>query len=208
MTFAPRHCDALCAAMMTQFLYVLSARSGLVFRQLREAVRAQVAQAGAATRAGCAHGSGPVWAMNVPGYRSSGVALCCAWIPQHRFAIRCQLLFVTCWSWPNRVHGLVQDEWKGATRLRFTLHGQSAPSCAHCCVRMRIRCTRLPIPVATRMCTRCANFQTTGVSWLQWRSWHCGDARVMDVLLGSMRSWRWSGETYIPVRTLVRRSLG
>ena len=55
--------------------------------------------------------------------------------------------------------------WAGArrvawctARLRFELRYQSAPSCAHCCVRMRIRCTRLPIPVATRLCTRSANF--------------------------------------------------
>ena len=47
--------------------------------------------------------------------------------------------------------------WAGArrvarctARLRSTLRGQSPPSCAHCCVRMRIRCTGLPIPVATR----------------------------------------------------------
>jgi hypothetical protein len=72
-----RCCDALRAAMVTQFLLLLSARSSLVLRQLREIVRARVAQAGAATRAGCAHSSGAVWAMNVHGYRSSGAALCC-----------------------------------------------------------------------------------------------------------------------------------
>ena len=33
--------------------------------------------------------------------------------------IRCQLLLLTRWLLPNRVHGLVQDEWQGATRLRF-----------------------------------------------------------------------------------------
>ena len=71
-----RYCDALCAAMMTQFLLQLGAHFGSVFRQLGEIVRAQVAQGGAAIRAGCAHSSGSVWAMNVPGYRSSGAALC------------------------------------------------------------------------------------------------------------------------------------
>ena len=50
-----------------------------------EIVRARVAQAGAATRAGCAHSSGSVWAMNVHGYRSSGAALCCGLIHQHRY---------------------------------------------------------------------------------------------------------------------------
>ena len=67
-----------------QFLLQLRTYFGSVFRQLREAVRAQVAQAGAAICAGCARSSGSVWAMNVPGYRSSGAALCCGLIRQHR----------------------------------------------------------------------------------------------------------------------------
>ena len=41
-----------------------------------------------------------------------------------------------------------------------------------------------------QMCER-SNY---GVSRLQRKSWHCGDARVMDVLLGLMHRWRWSGE--------------
>ena len=107
---------------------------------------------GAARRAGCAHSSGSVWAMNVPGYRSSGAALCCGLIHQYRGAHVSQI--VVPWS-------LVVAEpcaWAGArrvarctARLRFELRGRSAPSCAHCCVRMRIRWTRLPIPVATRL---------------------------------------------------------
>src|ERR1017187_900017 len=48
--------DASCAAMVPQFLY---AHSGLVFRQLPK-LRARVAQAGAATRAGRVHRSGSV----------------------------------------------------------------------------------------------------------------------------------------------------
>jgi hypothetical protein len=120
----------------------------------------------------------------------------------------CRLLLLMRWLLPNRVHGLVQDEWQGATRLRFTLRGPSAPPCAQCCARMRIRCTRLSIPAATRMCTRCANLQTTAVSWLQRKSRHCGDARVMDVLLGLLHCWRWSGEPYIPVCPSVGRNLG
>src|SRR5271157_3311670 len=121
---------------------------------------------------------------------------------------RCQLSFLTRWLLPNRVHVLVQHEWQGATRLSFTLPGQFAPSCAHCRVRMRIRCARLSIPAATRMCTRCANVQTTAVSRLQRKSWHCGDARVMDVLLGLMHPWRWSGEAHIPACPLVGSNLG
>jgi hypothetical protein len=38
--------------------------------------------------------------------------------------IRCQLLLLTRWLLPNGVHGLVQDEVQGATRLRFTLRGE------------------------------------------------------------------------------------
>ena len=91
------------------------------------------------------------WAMNVPGNRSSGAALCCARIHQRWWAQRlpivvpCALVVAEPWVW------LVQDERQGETRLRFELRGQSAPSGTHCCVRMRIRCTRVPIPVATRV---------------------------------------------------------
>jgi hypothetical protein len=120
---------------------------------------------------------------------------------------RCQMSFLTRWMLPNCVHGQVQDEWQGETRLRFKLRGRSAPLCAHCCARMRVKCTRLSIPAATRMCTRCANFQTTVVSRLQQKSWNCRDARVVDVLLGLMHRWRWSGEPYIPVCPLVGRNL-
>jgi len=81
-----RYCGPLCAARMTQFLLQLCAHFGSVFLHFDETVRAQVAQAGAATRAGCAHSSGSVWAMNVPGYGSSGAALCCARTHQHRCA--------------------------------------------------------------------------------------------------------------------------
>ncbi|HEY5174399.1 MAG TPA: hypothetical protein VII95_02410 [Terriglobales bacterium] len=57
MTLARTAFDASRAAMVPQFLYT---HSGLVFRQLREIVRARVAQAGAAKRVGCAHSSGSV----------------------------------------------------------------------------------------------------------------------------------------------------
>jgi hypothetical protein len=38
-----------------------------------------------------------------------------------------------------------------------------------------------------------------GLCRLQRKSWHCGDALEMDVLLGLLHCWRWSGEPYIPV---------
>jgi len=57
VTLARTAFDASRAAMVPQFLYT---HSGLVFRQLREIVRARVAQAGAAKRVGCAHSSGSV----------------------------------------------------------------------------------------------------------------------------------------------------
>ena len=48
--------------------------------------------------------------------------------------------------------------WAGArrvarctARLRFELRDQSAPLCVQCGAWMRVKCTRLPIPVATRM---------------------------------------------------------
>ena len=42
---------------------------------------------------------------------------------------------------------------------------------------------------------------------LQRKSWHCGDPREMDVLLGLMHRWRRSGEPYIPVCPSVGRNL-
>jgi len=56
-----RYCDALCAAIMTQFLLQLCAHFGSVFLQLREIVRARVAQGGAAESWRCAQSSGSVW---------------------------------------------------------------------------------------------------------------------------------------------------
>ena len=179
-----------------------------MFRQLREAVRAQAAQTGAATRAGCAHNSDSVWAMNVPDYRSSGAALCCGLIHQHRYGHPLPIVVT---------YALVVAEpcaWAGArrvarctARLRFELRDQSAPSCAQCCARMCIRCTRLSIPDATRMYARCANFQTTAVSWLQRESWHCGCARVMDVLLLLLHCWRWSGEPSSQTAPALRKTM-
>ena len=51
------------------------------------------------------------------------------------------------------------------------------------------------------MCER-SNY---GLCWLQRKSWHGGDARVMDVLLGLMHRWRSSGDHTFP---FVRRSGG
>src|ERR1035441_6127864 len=57
---------------------------------------------------------------------------------------------------------------------------------------------------AQLMCER----SNHGLCRLQRKSCHCGDARVMDVLLGLMHRWRWSGEPYIPVCPSVGRKLG
>ena len=79
------------------------------FRQLREAVRAQVAQADAATRLGCAHLSGSVWALTVYGYRSSGAAVCCGLIHQHRcghplpIAVPCGLVVAEPCAWGGAI---------------------------------------------------------------------------------------------------------
>jgi hypothetical protein len=56
---------------------------------------------------------------------------------------------------------------------------------------------------AQLMCER----SNHGLCRLQRQSWHCGDARVMDVLLGLMHRWRWRGELYIPVCPSVGRNL-
>ena len=181
MTLARTTFDASCAAMMTQFLY---ARSGLVFRQLpklcaRElhklvrryarAVRTAVVRLGDECTRLSFERRGAVLCTDPPASVCTSVANCC-----YLRAGCCRTVRMGWCKTSGKVH----------TRLRFKLRGRSAPPCAQCCARMRIRCTRLSIPVATRMCTRCANFQTTAVSWLQRKSWHCGDARVMDVLLG------------------------
>jgi hypothetical protein len=55
-----RYREALCAAHDDAVLVAVYVHFESVFLQLREDVHAQVAQAGAATRAGCAHVSGSV----------------------------------------------------------------------------------------------------------------------------------------------------
>src|ERR1019366_6089113 len=57
---------------------------------------------------------------------------------------------------------------------------------------------------AQLMCER-SNY---GLCWSQRKSWHYGDDRVMDVLLGLMHCWQCSGEPYIPVCPSVGRNLG
>src|SRR5664279_218502 len=140
-----RYCEALCAAMMTQFLYILSCSFRLgVVAVGRNCARASCATWCGDTRGLCAQ-QWFGWVTNVFDYRSNGAALCCA--VSHRQRCGHPLPIVVAYArvvaepcaWAG------QHEWQGATGLRFTLHGQSAPSCAHCCVRMCIRCTRLPI---------------------------------------------------------------
>ena len=123
-----RYCDALCAAMMTQFLYRLSCSFRLGVAAVgRNCARASCTSWCGDTRGLCAQ-QWFGWAMNVHGYRSSGAALCCALIHQHR------------WGHPLPIvvtYALVVAEpcaWAGArrvarctARLRFKLRGQSAP---------------------------------------------------------------------------------
>jgi hypothetical protein len=129
----------------------------------RNCARASCARCRAGTRGLCAQ----QWfglSVELPGYRSSGVAVSCGLIHQRG------------WGHPLPVvvtHALVVAEacaWVRArrvarctARLRFELCDQSAAPCAQCCVRMRIKSTRLSIPVATRMCTGSANIQTAAV---------------------------------------------
>ncbi len=83
-----RHCDASRAARVMQFLLELCAHFGSVFRQLREIVRARVAQGSCGDTHGLCALQWFGWAMDVPGCRSSGAALCCARIHQRWWARR------------------------------------------------------------------------------------------------------------------------
>jgi hypothetical protein len=194
VTLAPRYWNELCADMVTQLLVLLSARSCSALRQLREPVRASWTGWCSDTRGLYVQKlCGWVLGYGRLSFERRGVVLWTVPISIGGHS-RCEWLLLTRWLLPNRVHGLVQDELQGDTGFSVKLCRRLGPQCALCCARMRVRCTRLSIPNATRMYTRCANFQTTAVSWLQRKSWHCGDARVMDVLLGLLHCWRWSGE--------------
>ena len=111
MTLCARYCDALCAAMMTQFLY---ARSGLVFRQLpklyaRELQKLVRRHARAARTAVVRLGdecvrlsferSGTVLWIDPPATVWTSVANCC---------------YLSRWLLLNRAHEAVQDKWQGA----------------------------------------------------------------------------------------------
>jgi hypothetical protein len=208
VTFVPRYCDALCAAMVTQFLY----RPSCSFRLGVAAVERNCARAGCTSRCGDTRGlCAQQWfglgdKCTRLSFERSGAVLCAD--PQHRCAHPSPIVVT---------YALAVAEpcaWAGARRvarctgrLRSTLRGQSAAPCAQCCLRMRVKCTRLSIPDATRACSRCANIQTSAVSWLQRKSRHCGDARVIDVLLGLLNCWRWSCERKIPVCPLVGNSV-
>jgi hypothetical protein len=122
--------------------------------------------------------------------------------------IRCRLLLLMRWLLRNRVHGLVQDEWQGGdTGFSAKLRSRLGQQCALCCARMRVKCTRLSIRVATRMHGLMCEHPNYGLYWFQRQSWHCADPRVMDVLLGLTHRWRRSGEPYIPVCPAVGRNL-
>jgi len=142
-----RYCDALCAAMMTQFLLELCAHFGSAFRHLRETVCASWTSWCSDTRGLYVQ----KWCGWVLGYarlsfERRGVVPRFTDIGVHRPA-GCRLR----WLLLNRVQRPVQDEWQCETRLRFKLRGLSAPPCAQCCPRTRVRCARLSIPAATRV---------------------------------------------------------
>src|SRR5271157_3502259 len=122
--------------------------------------------------------------------------------------IRCQLLSRTRWSLPCRAHGTEQADWQGITRLRVRLCGRP---CTAVCIVRRVDARQMHAAVDSGcdenvqlMCER-SNY---GLCWLQRKSWHRGDARVMDLLLGLLHCWRWSSEPYIRVCPSVGRNLG
>ena len=78
-----RYCDALCAAMMTQFLYRLSCSFRLgVAAVERNCARESCTSWCGDTRGLCAQ-QWFGWVTNVFDYRSNGAALCCALSHQH-----------------------------------------------------------------------------------------------------------------------------
>ena len=123
-----------------------------------ETVRAQVAQAGAATRAGCAHSSGSVWAMNVPGYRSSGAALCCGLIHQHGWGHPLPIVVTyalvvaepCAWAGARRVARCnsfeIQTAWSVCTAVRTVLckdaHHMHAAADSGCNENAHLMCER------------------------------------------------------------------
>ena len=170
-------------------------------------VRVRVAQAGAATRARCAYSSGPVERWNVTRlsfeWRGAVLRTDPPASPYTSVANRCSLGACRC-----RTERMGRCKTSGkatlvtASNCAVHLHRR-----AQCCARMLVRCTRLSIPDATRMCTRYKNIQTTAVSWLQRKPWRCGGAWAMDMHLGLIHRWRWSSEPYVPVCTSVGRKL-
>jgi len=155
----------------------------LCARKLRKLVRRH-ARVFVQQRCGCA--------MNVHGCRSSGAALCCALIHQYCSHSRCHSLFLTRWLLPNRVHGMVQDEVQGVTRLRLTLRGEvCTAACKVLCKDARQMHAAVDSGCDENVHQMC-ELPNCGLCWLQRRSWHCGDARVMDVLSGLMQRWRWT----------------
>ena len=117
-------------------------------------VRARVAQAGALTGAGCAHYVASV-----------GCQIGCRLLSWQDSAVqrsggsgvyaRCGVVVVKCRILANWSHGVVQAS---ETHSRFTLCARLAPRWAQWCARTFIRGTRLSIPAAGRMCSRCADF--------------------------------------------------
>lgn len=111
-----RYCEALCAARMTQFLYLIdrSFRFG-VPGIAGSCARASYTSWCGDTRGLCAQ-QWFGWAMNVHGCRSSGAVVCCGLIHQHRcghplpIAVPCALVVAEPWVW------LMQDERQGETR--------------------------------------------------------------------------------------------
>jgi len=149
------------------------------------------------------------WVTNVFDYRSNGAALCCALIHQHwwthplSIVVTCALVVAEPCAWAG-ARRVARCNWFEIDSVWSVLH-RRVYSAVHGCALAARRC-RFRLRQEVR--TGCASFQTTAVSCLQRESWHCGYARVMDVLLGLMHWWRWSGEPYIPVCPSVGKNLG
>jgi len=143
VTLTRTTCNALCAVMTTQFLYMLSCSLSLGVSEVgRNCARASCARCRAGTRGLCAQQwfglghectrlsferRGAVLWTDPPVSVWTSVANCCH--------LRAGCSRSAAWAGARRVA-------RCTTCLRFQLRDQSAPSCAHCCARMRGRCAR------------------------------------------------------------------
>jgi hypothetical protein len=194
------------ARTLTRVLWSTAAKAGICTRSHADWDLQTFLRRTAAIRAGCEYRSGSVWAMNVHGYRSSGAALCCGLIHPHRCGHPVPIVV------PHALAVAEPCAWAGARRVARCNSFEIQTAWSVCAAVRTVLCKKDAHHLhaaadsgsnesAHLMCER-SNY---GLSWLRRKSWNCGDARVMDLLLGLMHRWRPSGDHTFP---FVRRSGG